>query len=314
MEVTMKRFVKIATVFIVVLMASFAIVYYRFPGTFINAGFALSRMAAGVDSYNLKVGERTWPYLKGGEGETMLLLHGFGLNKNYMLPPAKELSGSYRLIIPDLPAFGDNRAVAGEEYSIKSQARRLHGFLDKLQLKKIHILGLSMGGSIALQYATEYPDRVKSLIIIGALGIDPGTESVFFNEFKKDNSKDLCINSREDLDRVFYLAYKYPPQMPDHFKDYIVQVASGYHDSHTKIFRKLGSELGFMESRSGMISAPTLIIWGSEDRIFPVSAAFKFKRIIKNSRLVVIEDSGHVTFTDQAEKTFSAVRDFLGSL
>ncbi len=308
----MKRILKIFAVTAILLFTSFTVIYFKFPGTIIGASIKMARMAADVSASSIIVGDHTWPYLDGGEGEAIIFLHGFGMHKDLMVPVARGFSKRFRVIIPDLPAFGKNKEVPGKDYSVKSQSQRLHRFISTLKLKKFHLVGLSMGGGIASFYTTEHPDMVKSLTIIGALGTNPGNNSAAFEDYRKDNSKTLCIKSLEDMDRVFKLAYKYPPEMPEHFKEYLIPVFSRYHQSHTRILKKLiKDDLSIMEPRLRMIKAPTLLIWGKEDRIVPVECAEIFRRGIKNSRLVILDDCGHVTFVDKPEKTISAIDKFL---
>jgi len=308
----MKRILKISAVILILLLTSFTIVYYKFPGTVIKGSLAMARMSAGLTESSIEAAEHRWPYLAGGSGEAMVLLHGFGMNKDLMVPVAAQLTDRYRVIIPDLPAFGKNKEIAGKDYCIDRQSKRLNQFLTALQVKQIHLIGVSMGGGIASWFTSEYSDKVKSLTIIGSMGTNPGNKSAAIEDYKKDNSRTLCIKTRKDMDRVFKLAYKYPRPMPEHFKEYLLPIFASYHQSHTRIIVKMVKKnLTCLEPRLRMIQAPTLILWGSEDRIFPVQCARTFHRGIKKSRLVVIKDCGHITFADQPKKTFAAMNDFL---
>ena len=290
------------------------VVYYRFPGVVIGARTTLVRSALGVDRHTVEAGGHTWSYLAGGDGEPVLLLHGFGLDKDLVLPLGKAFRERHRLIVPDLPAFGETRASAGADYGIEAQAGRLHHFVEALGLERFHLAGHSYGGGIATWYATEHPERVASLTIVGALGVDPGPGSTLLEQWREDKSQTLCVDSREDLERVFALAYEHPPSLPDHFKDHIVELASPYHDEHSRIFRQLASQVGVLEPRLHLVEAPTLIVWGQEDRILPASAARTFDREIENSRLVILQDAGHATFNDQHAETAASIREFLASL
>lgn len=311
----MKRLFKISALVLILLFASLAVVYYKFPGVVLKSGIAMARVSAGLSLHTIKAGEYEWPYLSGGSGETVVILHGFGMHKDLMIPLAGQFTDRYRVIVPDLPAFGENKHIAGSDYGISPQSKRLKVFLSALKTKQMHLIGLSMGGGIASWFTAEYPDTVKSLTIIGSLGTNPGKESPALEAYRKDNTRTLCIKTRDDMERVFRLAYKYPPKFPEHFKEYLLPKYQRNHKIHTPIITQLVKEdLSCMEPRLKMIKAPTLLLWGEEDQISPLRSARTFHRGIKNSRLVIIKDCGHVTFTDQPEKSFTAMKDFLGTL
>ena len=310
----LRRAARAVAVVAALLAVGLGVVYFRFPGAIFAARTTLERLSLGVEHRTVPVGDHTWPYLEGGAGEPVLVLHGFGLHKDRVLPLAEAFGDGHRLIVPDLPAFGENRALPGADYGIEAQAERLHDFVEALGLEAFHLVGHSYGGGIAAWYAGEHTEDVLSLTLVAAFGVDPGPGSVLLEQWKEDPDKTLCVDSREDLERVFELAYEHPPAMPDHFKDHVVELASPHHDTHTRIFQELASQLGILEPRLHLVAAPTLIVWGREDRILPVSSAATFDRGIERSRVEVVPDAGHAAFLDQHERVLAAVQEFQASL
>ena len=126
------------------------------------------RLASGLSDQSTLVNETFWTWSeKGQSAEPLVLLHGFAGNRNHWVRVTRQLGASHRILIPDLPGFGDSSAVADDpEFGVDIQLTRLIQWLDALGLKKVHIGGHSMGGRIAFLFASRYPDRVKSLYLM----------------------------------------------------------------------------------------------------------------------------------------------------
>jgi abhydrolase domain-containing protein 6 len=307
----MKRAIRIAALCCAALVVVAALVYFLFPGAVIGAATQAARWSAGVSRAEIQVDDHTWVYLEGGKGEVVLFVHGFGENKDmwYNFPAA--FSARYRIVVPDLPGFGENSKLAGRNYGIAEQAARLDRFAGAIGLKKFHLVGSSMGGGIAGYYAGAYPEKVVSLTLIGAFGVmaDRKSEAMLMRE--KDRTVTLAVKKPGDFDRNMHLAYDDPPQMPSHIRNYLMPIFISQAEFEAKIFEDMwAGGLGILENRLAKITAPTLIMWGKNDRIFDVSSAEKFRKGIKNCR-VVIMDAGHVVHNDQPEKAAETCLAFL---
>ena len=111
-------------------------------------------------------------YLEGGHGEPLLLLHGFGANKDNFVRVARFLTPHYRVIIPDHIGFGESAHPQLADYAPPAQAERLHAFAQALGIKRLHLGGNSMGGQIALTYAAAYRQEVASLWVLDPAGVE----------------------------------------------------------------------------------------------------------------------------------------------
>src|SRR6185312_4075249 len=105
-------------------------------------------------------GNTRWSYYEGGDGPTIVLLHGFASSKEVWLPVAKLLTPHFHLIIPDLPGWGESSRNADAGYDIDAQASRLDAFVQALRLQRFVLVGHSMGGAIAGVYAAGHPEHV----------------------------------------------------------------------------------------------------------------------------------------------------------
>ena len=111
----------------------------------------------------IDVNGHRWAYLRNGKGEPLVIFHGFMCYADYFIYLADMLGDKFDVVIPDLPGFGFTPKLAKNTY--ENIAISAKGFVEKLNLGKTDLLGVSLGGAIALEYAIDYPDKVKRLIL-----------------------------------------------------------------------------------------------------------------------------------------------------
>ena len=153
------------------LTASAVLAWFLLPGF----GYALisnfERLRSGLYVLETEVDGTPVSYLEGGDGEVVVLLHGFAANKDHWTRVSKYLTPHLRVIAPDLPGFGDSGLVEGGDYSVAAQAARLHEFVRELGLTRFHLGGSSTGGNVAGAYAARYPETVKTLWLVDPSGL-----------------------------------------------------------------------------------------------------------------------------------------------
>ena len=290
------------------------VAYFVFPRAVYRAMTNMIRLRGGMRQKSVKVGDDIWPYLEGGNssGIPVVLLHGFGGDKDNWSIYAPHITKNYRLITPDLPGFGENDRSLDRDYDIPSQVHRLNAFLDAMNIPKCHIGGNSMGGYIALQFAMEYPDRVSSLTLFNNAGVVGENKSELAIAAEKgDNS--LALNDLSDVDRLMaFISYK-PVPMPKNFKKIFFAEAEAHKDVLDKIFWQIaGSGINHpLNDRLGEVTAPSLIIWGRYDRLIDVSSVSILEEGIKNSEAVILEETGHVPMIEKPKDTASVHLRFL---
>ena len=121
-------------------------------------------------------------YLEAGKGDPVVLIHGSGpgvtsyANWRLVLPALAE---NFRVVAPDMVGFGFSERPANIEYGVQTWADQVVGLMDTLELPKAHLVGNSFGGAIALRIATQHPDRVGKLVLMGSMGVPfPITEGL----------------------------------------------------------------------------------------------------------------------------------------
>ncbi len=308
----MKKVLKWLALAIVCVAAALILVYYLFPGTVINLSIRSARSAADVAAKESPGDGFTWPYLDGGNGDTVVLFHGFGMSRDMWGTLMPALTKKFRVVAPDMPGFGSNSRVKDASYDVKGQALLLDRFLARLGLQRFHLVGFSMGGGVAARYASEFPGKVAKLVLIDAFGVKAAMKNIAEKALDR-GERILLYRNAGEYDAVMRLAYAKPPAIPAHFKRYIAALGAQDYDLHGMIFDHLGREgLDTNWKILGKITAPTLVLWGADDRIFDRTCADRYSAGIRNSRKTVIPGSGHMVYMEKPEESVGAVMAFLG--
>jgi len=280
--------------------------YWTRPRLLFDAVKNLLRRRAALSRRTVLVGDIEWPYLDGGKatGEPVVLVHGFGGDKDNWTLYAPFLTPHHRVICPDLPGFGESDRSVDRDYRVQAQAHRLCEFLDALGIDRCHLAGNSMGGFIALQFALDYPGRLASLTLLDNAGVAGANASDLQRAIERRENP-LELKTMADVDRLLTFVYRKPPFMPRQFKRVLLDDALANERVLDKVFWTLASEgiAGVLNARLDEVRAPTLIVWGRHDQLIDVSAVDELRRGIANSVAVIFEHVGHVPMLEAPQET-----------
>lgn len=265
-----------------------------------------------VKTENLSFGKITYLTNTTAKSETpIIMLHGFGGEKDYWNRFSKKLTDDYRLIIPDLPGHGGSVQDPSLNYGIEEQAKRLKQFLDALGIKKAHLVGNSMGGAIAMRYAFMNPQSVLSLTLIGSAGAVKTPSE--FDAYMKTTGKNPMLeieNTQDFRNMMAKYVFVDPPYVPGFVIDILVAEKIKHKVIEQKIFHEIIADLDQMSTLSA-IHSPTLIIWGAQDKLIHVDNAELLHQKIYGSQKKVIEGVGHCPMIEKPEVTTELYRKFL---
>ena len=243
-------------------------------------------------------------------GEPLLLIHGFGGNKDNFTRIARQLEG-YHLIIPDLLGFGASSKPMSADYRSEAQAMRLHELLQAKGLAaNIHVGGNSMGGAISVAYAAKYPKEAKSLWLVDSAGFwSAGIHEALAGATLENNP--LLINSNEDFYKMYdFVMYK-PPYLPKSVKAVFAQERIANKELHAKILEQIVTDN--VEERAKIIAQykiPTLVVWGEQDQIIKPETVNLIKEIIPQSEVIMMPEVGHVPMVEALDKTADDYKAF----
>jgi abhydrolase domain-containing protein 6 len=273
------------------------LLYIFAPGLLFRQVQAAIRRKSGLSRKAIVVEGIEWPYLEGGpkDGDVIVLVHGFGADKDHWSLYARHLTDRYRVIAPDLPGFGENDLSQDRDYAIKAQTDRLIRFLDQLGISKCHLGGNSMGGYIALQAALDHPDRLKSLTLLNNAGV-VGTRESELQQAAQRGENPLVMRQLSDVDQLMAFVMHRPRPLPGQFKKVMFADSRRREALLDRIFAAIVEDSlnNPATDRLGHVKAPTLIVWGRHDRLIDVSCVDVLKSGIQGSESVIFEHLGHL--------------------
>lgn len=242
--------------------------------------------------------------------EPLLLIHGFGSNKDSFTRVASEL-GDYHLIIPDLLGFGDSSKPDSADYRADAQAQRLHELMQaKGTASNLHLGGNSMGGAISVAYAAKYPTDIKSLWLIDSAGFwSAGVPKSLENATLENNP--LLINKTEDFYKLYEFVMYKPPYLPKTVQAVFAQERIENKALHAKILEQI--VVDNVESRAAVVAnynIPTLVVWGEEDRVIKPETTGLIKEIIPQAQIIMMPKVGHVPMVEAVDQTAEDYKGF----
>jgi abhydrolase domain-containing protein 6 len=300
-------------IFAIFVFATFA-VYWLFPRPILYWVRDRLRAKGRLALKSVRVGAHDWPYLEGGPdgAPPLLLIHGFGGDKDNWALLAPHLTDHYHVIIPDLLGFGDNARPGDAGYAIADQTARLIAFMDALGLDRAHLVGNSMGGWIALQAAIDHPGRLTTLTLVNNAGVR-GAEPSELEGLPRDGFSPLVATSAQDLRRLMGFVSHKPRYIPSRFIDVAYADRAEHGELLNQIFWTIveDGEQRPLNDRLSDVRVPTLIIWGDQDRLINVSCVAALTSGIANSEAAVFKDIGHIPMIEKPGATAAAMRRFL---
>lgn len=239
-------------------------------------------------------------YLEGGRGEPLVLLHGFGGNKDNFTRVARHLTPKYRVIVPDLPGFGESSHPQEASYTYAEQAKHVHDFLQALHTQgPVHLGGNSMGGAVALSYATHYRDEVASLWLLDPAGVPEAPASELRKQIEGGGRNPLLVTNEEEFAQMLAFAMSDPPFIPRAVKDVMAQERIRNQALEKKIFWQIAPESLTADLKG--LATPALIVWGAEDRLIHVGTAEMLHGLLPRSQVVVMPHVGHVPMVERPQ-------------
>lgn len=248
-------------------------------------------------------------YIEAGDAAkpTVILLHGLGAQAESWQFTILPLAANYHVIALDQIGFGKSDKPF-LKYRVATYADFLDKFMSELKIEKASLVGNSMGGWVAGLMAIKYPSRVERIVLADAAGLTP-KEIEFERIYQLNNSTRDEI--RANLKLIFATpTYANSDALIDQFMTQRVTTNDGY--TINSLIESIKRREDFLDTRLGEIKKPTLIIWGKQDGLLPVSDGEKFNKGIANSEFVVFDQCGHAPQIEKALDFNKKVLEFLG--
>jgi len=258
-------------------------------------------------------------YVVKGEGEPLLLIHGYGAGFWVWEKQIEILSRSYKVYALDLLGHGysDRPRI---EYRPETYINFLKDFMDGVGVQRATLIGNSMGGGIAWAAAALFPERVKKLILIDCVPPD------VLNQVRNESFRALAVIKNIPFLPYLVISSRNKSSIRRILEESVSDVA---HITPEVVNRQYGlsrikgtswvltstlknaKDTSRLEAYLSRINHPTLLIWGERDLIFPPSVGKILHRAIKASKLIVVEKSGHIPMWETPEEVNQVILDFL---
>ena len=251
-------------------------------------------------------------YKDEGEGEIIVLIHGTASSLHTWDLWQQLLSKQFRVIRMDLPGFGLTGPDKMDRYEVTDDIDFLKTLLAKLNIEQAHFVGNSLGGRIAWQYTIEYPEAVKTLTLMNALGypqeswppaiqlaMSPGMETIMplvssrfiFSQSLNDIYFNRELITEQTIDRYFELS-----------------LVAGNAEAFPK---RVKAKLDDQWQKIDQVSVPTLILWGKEDQYFSAANAMRFATDIPDAKVKLYENVGHLPMEEIPKQSSSDFIKFI---
>jgi proline iminopeptidase len=287
----------------------------------------LSLPAHGQGEGTVRRADLTLHYRTVGTGASLLLLSGGpGLDVDYMMPLAQDLSGHYRCILLEQRGTGRSQPATstGETINLKLLLEDIEALRSSLKLDRLYVLGHSFGGMLAMAYTAAHPDHVQALVLVASGGLDMSFQPVFLNNVMDRASmserrkiqealaaQGRAADSKDASSDVFHLL------VPLYFFDrdigerLIAQGSSAaYHPLTAQLLNVDLQRNYHVDEPLRRFSGPVLIVQGRQDPM-PESVALQTQAVLKHSQLVFIDRSGHFPWLEQPQAFYESLHAFL---
>ncbi len=233
---------------------------------------------------------------KKNKRDILLFIHGWGGTKNSWEKNILELSHSYDCIALDLPGFGESQTPA-KPWGTFEYAEFLKEFIDTVGLEDPILIGKSFGARVAIAYASKWTQSVKKLVLVSAAGIE---------------KKSIALRIQIVIAKILKFVSFIVPGVDEEYIRKLFYRSKGLKEEG-KYKREVKKIVTNQDLRGLLpfIVAKTLIIWGSDDKVLPLSYAEEMRGSIKNAKLKVIEQGDHWVHQNQPDEFNKVVIEFL---
>lgn len=257
----------------------------------------------------IRIDDIQMAYTDTGVGRPIVLIHGYPFNRTLWNEQVAALSTSYRVVVPDLRGFGESESSPGPA-TMNRLAQDVAQLMDHLEISRAVIGGLSMGGYVALAFYKQFPSRVRALVLADtrAQADTEEAKQTRAQQAEKALSEGMAGIADAMLPKLLTPeTVSKRPEIVKRVRDMMLK---------TKPDGAAGALLGMAERDDqtellSRITTKTLILVGAEDAITPPADSEKMHDAIAGSRLVVLENAGHVSNLERTREFNEALMDFL---
>jgi pimeloyl-ACP methyl ester carboxylesterase len=266
-------------------------------------------------------GHEFW-YLDSGEGPAVLFIHGLTSSHRNWAHLVDKLNTDYRVLAPDLFGHGASDKMMGN-YSLGVHAATLRDLLDRLKIDRVTLVGHSFGGGIAMEFCYLFPERVDRLVLVSSGGLGRSVSPLLRAATVPGAGWLLPLIASGWVRRRVEAAGRALTSAGWRASSGTTEIWRGFTSLADADSRRafLATTRGVIDPGGQTVSAheylpmgirvPTLVVWGTRDRMIPAWHATTAHQVIADSRVVLFEGAGHFPHLDQPERFAQLLSDFI---
>lgn len=258
---------------------------------------------------------------KPGLRPSILMLHDFSAHKDTWLPMLKYLPKHLHLLCVDMPGHEGTTRTNTDDYSIQGQVKRIRQFVETIRLnrKPFHLVGTSMGGTVAGVYAACHPSDLCGLTLICPAGLKNQNESKFDSQMHDVEHSHYTLDiplipsTPEEMEEMLKLCSHVRFRVPQQILQGLVDVRIPHNDFYHEVFMEIMSENSkyALHEHLQEIITPLQVIWGKQDQVVDVSGAAVIAETLPGCRVDLLENCGHSVVMERPRQTAKLIFDFI---
>jgi pimeloyl-ACP methyl ester carboxylesterase len=275
-----------------------------------------------ADVHTAMLNRHEFWYLDSGDGPAVMFIHGLTSSHRNWTHLVEKLNTDHRVLAPDLFGHGASDKLMGD-YSLGAHAATLRDLLDQLDIERVTLVGHSFGGGIAMQFCYLFPERVERLVLVSSGGLGRSVSPLLRAATVPGAGWVLpVIASGWVRERVEAVGRALTSRGWRASSD-TTEIWRGFTSLADADSRRafLATTRGVIDPGGQTVSArdhlplaieiPTLVVWGTKDRMIPAWHATTAHQVIADSRVVLFEGAGHFPHLDEPERFAQLVSDFI---
>lgn len=315
-----RKAVLFALASLLVLASIAGIALWRDPFLLVKAENLRLARAAGLQRHEVEVAGHRWVYAeradaRASEKPVLVMIHGFTGSKENWYPLARALGDRYRLVMPDLPGWGESQRIAGQDYGFVAQSRRVAGFLRAVSPDRpVVLLGHSMGGGIVALAAADSPQEVARVGLFDAAGVRFRDNRFGAQVLAGENpfAVDDPASLQRYIDTVFHVEAD-KPVIPWPVSAVVAHWRARQAAFEQQVLDRIGrSDERFLPGEAAArIRQPALLLWCRQDAVIDPSALDLYAARIPRAAKVMLDGCGHMSIMEKPAEVAAAVTQLI---
>lgn len=259
---------------------------------------------------SLDIGDNSYRYLEGGQGPTVIFLHGMGTSKSQSRSLLQGLTQEYHVIAPDIPGFSWGLTLPSQQrHTLRSLSKWLNLFLDQADIRQCHIVAHSSGSALAAYFAGYFPEKVNSMFLMALPDLkfddDPNSTNMWdrFIEFE--------IKSDSDMNTLISSFFHRTVSLPAMTSKMYINNFKRYRESYRAVLTDLSQSAPLLYSRLSLVQCPVHFARGEHDTYCSAANLDYLSRALQNSTSTTVKETSHFFFLETPKATVKMVIEFL---